>query len=121
MAGRRTRIRSPSTAFIVVTLILVSLACTGASYDEVTCEQAVSKLTECCPGVDPRRLPCVDTEGGCTSGEAIAVVSPRAGECILDLSCEQLRATNRCERIAEYALVPHARKERSQLEAEVCE
>jgi len=101
--------------------ILVALSCTGITRAELTCEQAVSKITTCCPEVDARRLPCIETEGGCASGEAIAVISQTAGECILDLECTQLQQSGKCQKLLEYALVPHAKKDRVAIQTEVCQ
>jgi hypothetical protein len=106
--------------FALLVALFVALSCTGLSEEELTCEQAVSKISDCCPGVDTRRLPCVDTAGGCASGEAEATVSREAGSCVLDLSCEVLRSSGKCDRIVSYALLPHVQKDRRALEAEVC-
>lgn len=112
--------RSAGTSVALVVALLVALSCTGLSEEELTCEQAVSKISECCPDVDTRRLPCVESAGGCTNGEAEATVSRSAGRCVLDLSCETLRSSGKCERIVAYAMLPHVYKNRAQLEAEVC-
>lgn len=112
--------RSATSSVALGAALVVALSCTGISEEELTCEQAVSKLAECCPDLDPRRLPCVDTAGGCASGEAEATVSRAAGSCVLAVSCDVLRSSRTCERVVAYALVPHAHKDRAAFEAEVC-
>lgn len=104
-----------------MTTLMIALSCTGITRAELACEQAVSQITSCCPGVDPRLLPCVESEGGCTSGEASPVVNEAASECILDRDCDALRTSGKCDAIREYSLVPHANKTREKLAARVCQ
>src|SRR4051794_20914059 len=104
----------------MVAALVVALSCTGITQEELVCEHAVSRISDCCPNVDARLLPCVETQGGCTSGEAAAVLTLRAGECVLEQACDAFRAAKKCETISAYALVPHVNKDRAKLEAEVC-
>jgi hypothetical protein len=96
--------------------LLVMLSCGEITNEELACEQAVSKIRDCCEGFDARRMPCVESTGGCASGEARPVLTPRAASCVLDRECGDVR----CGRLIELSLVPHAEKDTQEIEIEAC-
>ena len=110
----RGRARGGIVAAIVVGL---SLSCGAITHDELACEEAVSRLSDCCPGLDTRGLSCVDSSGGC-SGEAKPTVTSRASSCVLGKSCSDLGGA--CSGVIAYAQVPDTLKDTSVLESEVC-
>lgn len=118
MGGTRptTRARLGTATFGVA--LAVSLACTSMTNEELACEEAVSRLSDCCPGLDARRLPCVES-GGCNN-EADPVLTERASGCVLDSSCDALQARGSCANLVALSLVPHALKDRRAIEAEAC-
>lgn len=76
--------------------------------DVFACEEAVSRLDECCPRFEPELLRCVHAKKsgssscGYTSwsmGEE-PTISIAESECIFAMSCEALIATKVCERAA---------------------
>ncbi len=112
--------RSRVTALAITLLIALALSCGAISKEELACEQAVSRLSDCCPGLDTRRLPCVDSAGSGCSGKAEPTLSPRASSCILDSSCDALKAKGACDVVVEQSYVPHAIKDERVIEQGVC-
>ena len=100
--------------------LTVSLACASISKEELACEEAVSRLSDCCPGLDARRFPCVESSGGGCSKSADPTVTERAAGCILDSSCSTLVANGVCQNLVALSFVPHALKDTKQIEAEAC-
>jgi hypothetical protein len=95
---------------VVAAAIAVLISCGEISEDELWCEEAVSKLQDCCPGLDPRRLPCVRNQGGCGSSETRPSLSLRSSECILGKACERLRRDGVCDRAISGSLLPYSLK-----------
>jgi hypothetical protein len=119
--GRGRRVigaRLGAASFVVA--LLVMLSCGEITKEELACEQAVSRLRDCCDGLDARRLPCVDSSGGCASGEAKPVLTPRAASCVLDSDCGHYQSNGGCDRIVQLSLVPHAEKDLQEIELEAC-
>jgi hypothetical protein len=106
-----------ATAFVVV--LGLALSCGSITKDELSCEQAVSKLSDCCPALDTRGLPCVDSSG--CNGQAKPVLSTRASSCILATDCSVYQARGSCDGIISFALVPHSMKNDDVIENEVCQ
>ncbi|MFO0548347.1 MAG: hypothetical protein U0271_08175 [Polyangiaceae bacterium] len=65
---------------------------------ELKCEQAASKLAECCPDLDLGRLSCIQ-QGGCDRGPEGTLVSMEESDCIRASDCEDLASRDVCERI----------------------
>lgn len=83
---------SPRARRLALLAALVGLATCNMTDDEVHCEEAASRLTDCCPGFDPAGLDC--TAGAC-SGPRLNVDD---GKCIQAKSCEVLVADGTCDR-----------------------
>jgi hypothetical protein len=72
--------------------------------DVVACEEALARLTECCPGFEPQVVRCaLDRvhEGSCgsyTDYEEDPAISRAESTCILDRECSELVADGICER-----------------------
>lgn len=101
-------------------LLGLALSCGAISNEELACEQAVSRLTDCCPGLDARRLPCVASEGGSCSGKADPILTQRASTCVLSATCDELTTRGSCRAVVEQSYVPHSVKDLELLEREVC-
>ncbi len=76
--------------------------------DVFACEEAVSRLDECCPDFEPKLLRCVHSKKSGSSscgynswsmGEEPTITIAES-ECIFAMSCEALIATKVCERAA---------------------
>ncbi len=93
----------------------VALACTNGEDDEqfreavFVCEEAVARLDSCCPGFDPRSVPCVFFRSdGCSGSQSIVrdpALDTTQADCILGSSCEQIRSADMCRRAAGLAPV----------------
>ena len=111
-------------ARLVTTLLAVAfalpLACGSITHEELVCEEAVSRLDDCCPDLDSRRLPCVQSSGDGCGGAADPVLTVRASQCILDSACEAMISRGSCDRIVSLSLVPHSIKDTKAIEQEAC-
>ncbi len=116
MGGLRARL----TASTFAVALFVSLSCGEITKEELACEQAVSKLRDCCAALDARRLPCVDSSGGCESGSAKPMLTEHAASCVLDNDCSHYQSNGGCDRIVALSLVPHSEKDLPALEDEAC-
>ena len=90
MAGRIFR-ASPA---VLLGTFLCSLAVgPGFRKDEVSCEEAVAHLDDCCPDFD-------ETQLNCTYADQCSNVYPdlkvAESECIREASCDEIRARNLC-------------------------
>jgi hypothetical protein len=95
----------------------VALACTNGEDDEqfreevFVCEEAVARLESCCPGFDARSVPCVFYRStGCSGNQSIVrdpALDTRQADCILDSSCDQIRAADMCRRAAGLSPLPN--------------
>jgi hypothetical protein len=70
-------------------------ACLESS--EYRCENAVSHLRECCPGIDVTYLRCINGYS-CESMYGSHVLHEEDSNCILSLNCEQIRSQDICAR-----------------------
>jgi hypothetical protein len=104
------RARRVSTLVVTLTTLGVLLSCGEISEDELWCEEAVSKLQDCCPTFDPRRLPCVRSHGGCHTSETRPSLSVRSSECIMNKACDGLRRDGVCDRAVSGSLLPYSLK-----------
>ena len=91
-----------SLAFALCTFLLLGLACNGIREDELSCEEAVSHLTECCTGFTASRIDCTYTppqDAGCWATPAVyPEIGTTASECIRTESCATLQASGVCDR-----------------------
>lgn len=119
MEGKSVTSRGTRLAISFATAIALSISCGSFTREELACEQAVSKLSDCCRGFDARRLPCVEVQGGC-NGDADPVLTLKASKCVVDTSCDALLARGTCSRLVAQSLVPHPLKDREEIEEEAC-
>jgi hypothetical protein len=74
-------------AFALITL-------PGFRQDDLDCEQAVSHLRSCCPGLDPSTFDCTYVSGcGKTDPTQFSIAQ---SQCIEGLSCDQIGADGLC-------------------------
>src|SRR5262245_26564362 len=101
-------------------LIAIVLSCGSIPDDELTCEEAVSHLIDCCPGFDPRRMPCVRSDG-CGSDQTKPSFSESSSRCMLAKSCEDLRSGGTCDRVIRGSVLPYiAKGVNTAFDEEVC-
>lgn len=113
--------RKVSVLLVVIGVIGVVLSCGQIAEDELVCEEAVSKLQDCCRGFDARRLPCVRSEGGCKTSDTRPALSVRASQCILDKQCSAVVSEGVCDRAITGSLLPYTLKgEGTKFDEEVC-
>ena len=111
----RSRITGP-IAFAAV--VAVVLSCGEIRESEMLCEEAVSRLDECCPGIDPRRLNCIHQDGCGTQLEPVFTV--RASDCLRDKPCELLKSDGICDGLRQLSYEPYPFQSRLDFEAEAC-
>jgi hypothetical protein len=103
-------------AFAVV--VAVSLSCGEIREGEMLCEEAVSRLDECCPEIDPRRLNCVYQDGCGT--ELRPIFTMKASNCLRDDSCEDLQGRGICDGLKQLSYVPYPYQRQIDFEKEAC-
>jgi hypothetical protein len=64
--------------------------------DELECEQAVARLTSCCPGFKPEAISC-DYSTGCGITDYPALTIDES-HCVQNESCPSLQGTGVCDR-----------------------
>jgi hypothetical protein len=111
----RSRITGP-IAFAAV--VAVVLSCGEIRESEMLCEEAVSRLDECCPEIDPRRLNCIHQDGCGTQLEPVFTV--RASDCLRDKPCELLKDEGICDGLRQLSYKPYPYQSRIDFEAEAC-
>lgn len=82
------------------------------------CEENVSRLEDCCPKIDPRRLNCVYQEGCGT--QLVPVLTEKASDCLRERSCADLQARGICDGIRQLSYQPYPFQERGAFEKEAC-
>jgi hypothetical protein len=101
LAGRiRSAVSSRRWRRIVTVLLVVdaTMACAGIRQDEYLCENAVSHLTQCCPGFPANQVDCTYVPAqGCESHEVDPQIGPSTAECILHKGCADLQAEGSCD------------------------
>jgi hypothetical protein len=75
---------------LLATIWLAAAGCSSITRDELRCEEAMSHLAGCCPGLAASPVACVGT------GSFPFTAFPDV-ECLLDLSCEDMEAQGVCE------------------------
>ena len=111
----RSRITGP-IAFAAV--VAVVLSCGEIRETEMLCEEAVSRLDECCPEIDPRRLNCIHQDGCGTKLEPI--FTAKASDCLRDRPCESMREQGICEGLKKLSYEPYPFQSRLEFEQEAC-
>ena len=96
-----------------VLALCVWITCAPIKEDELRCEEAIARLSDCCPGLQVRGLACVTEDAdGCNNEPAIKPAIPeRAAVCILAKSCPDLQAAKTCEAAQAYAERPYQLRE----------
>ena len=95
--------------------LAIALSCASMSPEELLCEEAVSRLEDCCPGLDARRFSC---ETGCNS--PTTAVTEQASECIRDRSCDDLKNKGSCTALTRIANEPYPASATFVIEQEAC-
>src|SRR5258706_11886193 len=81
---------------VSVAVLLALLCCGGLDEEELSCEEAVSRLDECCPSFDDRAIDCVYKGGGCVNKHP--AISGSQSRCIRAMSCGDLASRGVCAR-----------------------
>lgn len=114
----RSRKRSRWGPFGFAAVVGVVLSCGEIREGEMLCEEAVSRLDECCPEIDPRRLNCIYQDG---CGENLQpVFTVRASECLRDRACEVLKDQGICDALRQLSYQPYPYQSRFDFEREAC-
>jgi hypothetical protein len=111
----RRRITGP-IAFAGV--VAVVLSCGEIREDEMLCEEAVSRLDECCPEIEPRRLNCIHQEG--CGNDLEPIFTPAASDCLRDRPCDVLRTQGICDGLRQLSFQPYPHQSRIAFEKEAC-
>lgn len=107
--------RDGARLFLWGALIVFLLACSLNCGDEddlteevLSCEEAVSKLVECCPGFDPYKIECKDItfdneQWTCgttfyANGHQLPAFNREESQCIRERSCSELAVKGVCLR-----------------------
>lgn len=116
----RSRIHSRSRPLAVAAVVAVVLAvsCGEIRESEMLCEEAVSRVDECCPETDPRRFNCIH-QTGC-GRELYPVFSTAASDCLRDRPCDVLRERGICDGLRQLSYQPYSFQDRSDFEEEAC-
>lgn len=69
----------------------------GFRQDELECEEAVTHLTDCCPGFNPTKINCTH-EAACDL-QNVTALPVLESQCILRESCETIVKTKVCDRL----------------------
>ena len=85
---------------------------------EMLCEEAVSRLDECCPEIDPRRLNCIHQDGCGTTLEPI--FTGKASDCLRDRPCDSIREQGICDGLKQLSYEPYQFQSRFEFEQEAC-
>jgi hypothetical protein len=89
MTPRRRRMR-----MLVAVAALGALAC-GIREDELSCEEAVAHLADCCPDFNTDKIGC---QHGCDDNVVGTSFDTAQSHCIQEMPCDRLRATDVCGR-----------------------
>ena len=89
-------LRRRSLTFTIALLSSVTLMC-GNGFDqaELECEEAISRMIECCPGFDKTLVRCYVE--GCDDDTPITI-NLSDSQCILNHSCDAIRSADMCGR-----------------------
>jgi hypothetical protein len=75
---------------VVALTCLPTAGCNSITRDELRCEEAMSHLAECCPGLAASPVACVGT------GTLPFIAFPDV-ECLVDLPCGEMQAGGVCD------------------------
>lgn len=99
---------------MIALLVGVVLSCGSLSEEEVTCEEAVSLLEDCCPKLDAQRFSCSQSCSG--DGD----FTERAISCIRERSCTQLQDRGICTGLTRLANEPYPSRSTDAIQQEAC-
>ena len=85
-----------SRAVFFAAIVFVALACGSIRQDQLECEEAVTKLDECCSHFDSSPIQCIFTQG-CDDTTYPDLDIPTS-ECIRGESCATIVASGVCAR-----------------------
>ncbi len=96
-----TKSRRWSRPFTFALVLGALFACNGIRHDELSCEEAVSRLSECCAGFRASNVDCSYTASqGCGTFPTYPQIGLTASECIRSQSCDSLQSSGVCDRAA---------------------
>ncbi len=98
MKARATFQRRAPWCALLLGVTLAVVACDEIRSDEIRCEEAVSRLSDCCTGIETRGLDCDSAHG------VSPVVPESVAACIVDKSCGDLASS--CVVVHDFALQP---------------
>jgi hypothetical protein len=98
---------------VVAALVAACVAPIGIRGDELECEEAVARLTTCCPGFDPGKVECAYVDRGCDP-PILPAFSVETAQCIERSDCVALAARGTC------ALAQPARKDTTKQLQGIC-
>lgn len=117
--GRRRRAGRAGVLATIATVAVV-LSCGEIREDEMKCEESVSKVTDCCPQLDPHRFVCIYDQIGCGSRNLVPIFSAKASDCIETRSCQDLQAKS-CENFRRLSINPNETRDIPAFEKEACQ
>ena len=103
---------------VLTGLVGILFSCGSVRKDELVCEEAVARLSDCCPSFDPRRFDCEYIQS--CAGSNVPVVDEHAAECIRARACDDLASTGICAGLIRLSNVPYPSSVRGEIEREAC-
>ena len=94
----------------------IVLSCGSIRDDELVCEEAVSRLEDCCPSFEPRRFSC--DRGGCNPN--VPALDERAADCVRERACGDLQSKGICENLIRLSNQPYPSSLTDEIEREAC-
>jgi hypothetical protein len=103
-----------------IAVVAVVLSCGEIREDEMKCEESVSKLTDCCPNLDPHRFVCIYDQRGCNGQQLVPIFSSKASDCIENRTCDDLKAKS-CDHFRELSYDVREVRDIPAFEKEACQ
>jgi hypothetical protein len=106
--GTTARLAATSLAAsaLLVALSGLLVGAGGLNEQELLCEEAVARLTDCCPSLHTESIGCREDNGCNEIHPSLTVAGSR---CVLDASCDAIDQAQICERLEHlYDYVPDA-------------
>lgn len=98
--------------------MVVALSCRSFGSDELSCEEALSRIQDCCPGFNVDRIDCAQ---GCRyNNPSSPDLTERASECIRDRDCGELQSRGICEGLIRISREPYPSLFPNGIEDEAC-
>ena len=89
------RRRTPPAVALASALLVAAIGLRCVRRDELFCENAVSRLEQCCSGFHPDQSYCSYSEG---CGTVYPTITEDDSKCIVGMSCADIVAAGICER-----------------------